>query len=159
MFSRNSNSRRGRSGLAIGSLVVLGALAIGTPAPSAFGVSARSSTATAAIKANWTTFFKGTTPAAKKETLLQNGKAFAAFLAAQAKTAQARSTTVKVTKVKLTSKTGARVTYTIYLGGTPVEPNAVGTALLQDKVWKVSDASFCALVSLEGAAPKACSKY
>ena len=103
-------------------------------------------------------FFNGTTSAAKKETLLQNGKEFAAFLASQAKTAAARSTTVKVTKVELTSKTTARVTYTIYLGSTPAEPNAIGTALLQDKVWKVSDASFCALVSLEGTAPKACSK-
>jgi hypothetical protein len=159
MFSRISNSGRGRCRLAIGSLVVLGALAIGAPVLSACGVAARSSTATAAIKTNWTTFFKGTTPAAKKETLLQNGKEFAAFLKAQAKTAAARSTTVKVTKVKLTSKTTARVTYTIYLSGTPAEPNAIGTALLQDKVWKVSDASFCALVSLEGAAPKACSKF
>jgi hypothetical protein len=160
MFSRNSSSGRGRSRLAIGSLVVLGALAIGALAPSAFGVSSRSSVATlATIKTNWTTFFNGKTPAAKKETLLQNGKEFAAFLVAQAKTAQARSTTVKVSKVKLTSKTTAKVTYTIYLGGVPVERNATGTALVQYKVWKVSDASFCALVSLEGSAPKACSKF
>jgi hypothetical protein len=159
MFSRNSNSGRGRSRLALGSFVVLGALAIGALAPSAFGVSSRSTSATVAIKTNWTTFFSGKTPAAKKETLLQDGKEFAAFLAAQAKSAQARSTTVKVTKVKLTSKTTATVTYTIYLGGAPVEPNATGKALVQDKVWKVSGASFCALVSLEGAAPKACSKF
>ncbi|MFZ0059673.1 MAG: hypothetical protein WAL35_06460 [Acidimicrobiales bacterium] len=158
MISSNSNSGRGRTRLAIGSLMVLGALAISVPAPNAFGAANGSGGTTAAIKANWTMFFNGTTSAAKKETLLQNGKEFAAFLASQAKTAAARSTTVKVTKVELTSKTTARVTYTIYLGSTPAEPNAIGTALLQDKVWKVSDASFCALVSLEGTAPKACSK-
>ncbi len=158
MFCSNSNRVRARARGCFVSLVVLGALAIGVAAPSTVGASTGSSGTTKAIKTNWTTFFKGTTSAAVKETLLQNGKEFATFLKAQSKTSAARSTTVKVTKVKLTSKTAARVTYTIYLGGSPAEPNAVGTALLQDKVWKVSDASFCALVSLEGSAPKACSK-
>ena len=128
--------------------------------PGAVGASTGSVSTTTTMKTietNWTTFFKGTTPAAKKETLLQDGSKFATFLSEQAKSKAALSTSVKVTKVKLTSKTSARVTYTIYLGTTAAEPNASGTAVLQDKVWKVSDTSFCALVSLEGAAPKACS--
>jgi hypothetical protein len=158
MISSRLRNGRTRTHLALGSLVVLGVFAIGVAAPSAFGATRDSSSTTSTIKANWTTFFKGTTPAAKKETLLQNGTEFAAFLATQAKSAAALSTTVKVTNVKLLTKTTARVTYTIYLGTTPAEPNATGMALLVGKVWKVSDTSFCALVSLEGAAPKACSK-
>jgi len=163
MSSPNSRGGRTRSRLALGSLVAIGAIAIGIAVPCAVGASTGSISATTGtktietIKTNWTTFFKGTTPAAKKETLLQDGSKFAAFLKEQAKSAAALSTSVKVTKVKLTSKTSARVTYTIYLGTTAAEPNASGTAVLQDKVWKVSDTSFCALVSLEGAAPKACS--
>lgn len=160
MSSPNSRGGRTRSLLALGSLVAVGAIAIGVAVPGAVGASTGSVSTTTTMKTietNWATFFKGTTPAAKKETLLQNGSKFATFLKEQAKSAAARSTSVKVTKVKLTSKTSARVTYTIYLGTTAAEPNASGTAVLQDKVWKVSDTSFCALVSLEGAAPKACS--
>jgi hypothetical protein len=127
-------------------------------ASSAAGASTSSGNTTTKIETNWTAFFRGTTPATTKETLLQNGKKFATFLQTQSKTKTARLTTVRVTRVKLTSKTTARVTYTIYLGGSPVEPNVIGTALIQDKVWKVSDTSFCALVSLEGSAPKACSE-
>ncbi len=158
MISPNLRSGRTRTRLAFGSFVVLGVIAILLATPSVVSASSSSGSTTAAIKANWTTFFNGTTPAAKKETLLQNGTEFATFLQAQAKTTTARSTTVKVTKVTLLSKTTARVTYTIYLGTTPAEPNATGMALLVGKVWKVSDASFCALVSLEGSAPKACAK-
>lgn len=158
MACANSNRVRSRVLGCFTSLAVLGTLVFGAPTPSALAVSAHSS-ATTAIKTNWTTFFKGTTPAAKKEALLQNGKEFATFLLAQSKTQAARATTVKVTKVEVLSKTLAHVVYTIYLGGSPAESNAIGVALLQDKVWKVSDASFCALVSLEGSAPKACSKF
>jgi hypothetical protein len=160
MSSPNSRGGRTRSLLALGSLVAVGAIAIGVALPGAVGASTGSVSTTTTMKTietNWTTFFKGTTPAAKKETLLQDGSKFATFLSEQAKSKAALSTSVKVTKVKLTSKTSARVTYTIYLGTTAAEPNASGTAVLQDKVWKVSDTSFCALVSLEGAAPKACS--
>ena len=39
--------------------------------------------ATALIKANWEAFFSGTTAAAKKITLLQNGQAYAAIINAQ----------------------------------------------------------------------------
>lgn len=158
MICSNSNRVYGRARSCFVLLVVLGILAIGMAASSTVGASTSPSSVTTKIKTNWTAFFKGITPAAVKETLLQNGKEFATFLQAQSKTQAARATTVKVTRVKLTSKTTAHVTYTIYLAGSPVEPNAVGTALIQNKVWKVSDASFCALVSLEGSAPKACSK-
>jgi len=160
MSSPNSRGGRTRSLLALGSLVAVGAIAIGVALPGAVGASTGSVSTTTTMKTietNWTTFFKGTTPAAKKETLLQDGSKFATFLSEQAKSKAALSTSVKVTKVKVTSKTSARVTYTIYLGSTAAEPNASGTEVLQDKVWKVSDTSFCALVSLEGAAPKACS--
>ena len=156
MINSNSHPGHHRTRLALGSLVILGTLAMGLAAPGAFGAQARSISATTAIKTNWTLFFKGTTPAAEKEKLLQDGSKFAVFLKAQAKSSAARATTVKVTKVKLLSNTKAKVTYTIYINGSPAEPNATGTAVLHDGTWLVSKASFCALVSLEGASPGAC---
>ncbi|MGA8297775.1 MAG: hypothetical protein WB770_12105 [Acidimicrobiales bacterium] len=112
------------------------------------------------ITANWTAFFKGTTPATEKASLLQNGSEFVSFIKAQAKTSTAKSVTVKVTKVKLTSRTTATVTYTILLGGTPELSGSKGKAIFQNGKWKVSDSSFCALLSLEGTASqvKACAK-
>ena len=112
---------------------------------------------TAAVTANWTAFFKGSTPAAEKVSLLQNGSKFATFIKDQASSSTARSVSVKVKSVKFTSKSTAKVTYDILLGGTTGLPNASGTAILQGKTWKVSDASFCALLSLESAKVSACS--
>ena len=92
--------------------------------------------------------------------MLQNGSDFASFLKAQSKTSTGEAVSVKVTKVNVTSKSSATVTYTIYLGKTPELPGATGKAVYQNGKWKVSDASFCALLSLEGTASqvKACAK-
>jgi hypothetical protein len=119
-----------------------------------------SSSTVAKITADWTTFFKGTTPAAEKVSLLQNGSEFASFIKAQAKTSTGKSVSVKVTKVKITSKTSATVTYNLLLSGSTALSGSKGKAIYQDKKWKVSDTSFCALLSLQGTASqvKACAK-
>ena len=129
-------------------------------APSTASASAASTTsAVAQIKANWEEFFSGTTPAAKKIALLQNGQKYAALISAQTASDLAKSASAKVTAVKVTSPTQATVTYDIYLGGKPALSNQTGTAVYQDGTWKVGDASFCQLLALEngGKAPAVCS--
>jgi hypothetical protein len=156
--AKPTGARRGLLVLA-SNVVIAGSLLLSACTSGALG-NGHKSDATAKITADWTAFFKGSTPATEKITLLQNGSEFASFLKAQSKTSTGQSVSVKVTKVKVTSKSSATVTYTIYLGKTPELPGAKGTAVFQNGKWKVSDASFCALLSLEGTASqiKACAK-
>ncbi len=163
---RIPNSRGTRAGVLVGlSILVMAGSLLVTSCSSGASTATHTrksgnSTATAKISANWTAFFKGSTPATTKVTLLQNGSEFAAFLKSQSKTSTGEAVSVKVTKVKITSKASATVTYTIYLGKTPELPGASGKAVFQNGKWKVSDASFCALLSLQGTASqvKACAK-
>ena len=111
--------------------------------------SASSASATALITADWQKFFAGTTAAAAKQTLLQNGAQFASVLKAQASSAIAQATTAKVSAIKVTSPTTATVTYSIIQGGQVVLPNQQGQAVLEGGVWKVSAPSFQALLKLE----------
>jgi hypothetical protein len=69
------------------------------------------------------------------------------------------SASAKVSAIQLTSPKQATVTYTVYLGNTPALPNAKGVAVLENGTWKVSDASFCELLTLQngGKAPAVCS--
>jgi hypothetical protein len=108
------------------------------------------------IIANWTTFFSGRTSAAKKLALLQNGSTFASIVNGQASSGLAQSAKAKVSTVTDLTATAADVHYSIYLGSTPALPNEVGVAVKQDGIWKVSDASFCVLLNLEGVRSAAC---
>jgi hypothetical protein len=115
--------------------------------------------ATALITANWEAFFSGKTSAKDKITLLQNGQAFAAIINAQSGSGMASSASAAVTKVTVTSPAQATVTYSILLGTTPALTNQSGLAVYQNGTWKVGDASFCGLLTLEngGKAPSVCS--
>jgi hypothetical protein len=97
------------------------------PASSA-SASAGDSSAAAQIKANWEAFFSGTTSAAKKISLLQNGQKFAAVIEAQARSGLAKSASAKVTAVSVTSPTKATVTYDILLAGKPALTNQNASA-------------------------------
>ena len=119
-----------------------------SPSPSA----SPSVTATTAIKADWEKFFAGTTPAAQKIPLLENGQQFAQTIQAQAQSPLAKSTTAKVSSVKVTSPNTATVKYSILLGTQVALADHTGQAVLQDGTWKVSAQSFQALLTLEGAA-------
>jgi len=105
--------------------------------------------AAAAIEKNWVTFFDGTTPAATKATLVQDGQKFLPLLEAQAKSPQGATSSVSVQSVTLTSATQATVMYTILISGTPMLANQKGTAVLESGTWKVGLASFCALAALQ----------
>ena len=110
----------------------------------------------AKIKADWTAFFAGTTPAKNKIALFQNGSKFAAVIDAQAKSTFAESTTAKVSSVKVDSATKATVHYSIYLGGVAALKDQTGVAVLQGGTWKVGDQSFCALLAMEQTKTPAC---
>lgn len=110
----------------------------------------------ATVSADWTKFFAGTTPPAEKIRLLENGQAFAAVIDAQAKLAIARSTTVKVLDITVETTAKASVRYTIEIGDAPALSNQTGISLYETGLWKVSDASFCALLALQGTKLKAC---
>jgi hypothetical protein len=110
----------------------------------------------AKIKTDWATFFAGTTPAKHKVALLQNGQSFAAVINAQASNPMSKSSAAKVLSVTVTSKTQAKVRYTITLGGQAALSNQTGVAVLQDGTWKVGDQSFCALLALEQTKTPAC---
>jgi len=133
----------------------------GTSAPaSASSVSATRSNNTSAqakITADWVTFFAGSTPAARKIALLQNGKAFTKVIDQQAGSPMSKSVGAKVSKVTLTSSTKANVRYSLTLGGQPALTNVQGQAILISGTWKVGDGSFCALLALEQSKlPAAC---
>jgi hypothetical protein len=110
----------------------------------------------AKVKADWTAFFAGSTPAKTKIALLQDGPEFAAVIDAQAKGGFAQSTTAKVSAVKVDSATKATVHYSIYLGGVAALKDQTGVAVLQGGTWKVGAQSFCALLALEGTKTPAC---
>ena len=112
--------------------------------------------AKAEIERNWETFFDGTTPTAKRIALLEDGARFASLIRLIEGSPLARQLSAKVGKVDVTDPGSAKVKYTVYLGRNPVLKNADGTAVHQGDVWKVGDASFCALVALQGATPQVC---
>ena len=123
--------------------------------PAASPSASTSASATAQITTDWQKFFAGTTAAAAKQALLQNGAQFASVLKAQASSAIAQATQAKVSAVKMTSPTTATVTYSIVQGGQVVLPNQQGQAVLANGIWKVSAPSFQALLKLEQGAGSA----
>jgi hypothetical protein len=128
-----------------------------TPASSSTGGSA---SATSQIKTNWESFFSGSTSAATKISLLQNGQTFGPVITAQVKAGGlAASASAVVTAVVVESASTATVSYNVDIGGTAALSNQTGTAVYQDGVWKVGDISFCKLLTLEngGKAPAVCS--
>jgi hypothetical protein len=132
-------------------------------AASAPSPTAASGSAVSQIKNNWATFFNAKTPPAKRVSLLQNGQLFASVIKAQSGSALASSVTAKVTQVKLVTPSQAKVTYTIYVAGSPQLRDRPGVAVRENGIWKVGDASFCGLLVLQngGSAsnlPPVCSK-
>jgi hypothetical protein len=113
----------------------------------------------ATIAKNWVTFMTGTTPTATKVSLLQDGSKFSAVIAGEGTSAEAEAAGATVQSVTLTSSTEATVEYTITVSGTAMLANQKGTAVLEDGVWKVGDASFCSLAALQsgGKAVPGCS--
>lgn len=129
------------------------------PASSSAPSTGGNSADVAQITANWEKFFSSSTPVSEKVTLLQNGSTFEAAIKAFANFPLASSLGAKVTNVTVNSATSATVTYSITTSsGSTLLPNQKGTAVYQDGVWKVGDASLCGLLKLVpgSTAPAAC---
>jgi purine-cytosine permease-like protein len=129
------------------------------PATSASAPSASSNGAAAAaqITANWEKFFSSSTPTSQRVALLQNGTAFAAAIGSLTHLVNGLGATV--TGVTVNSPTSATVTYNLTAGGSSLLKNQTGTAVYDNGVWKVGDASLCSLLKLAPGAtlPAACS--
>jgi hypothetical protein len=144
--------------LRIAVAITVAALSLGLGAASGASVAAATANPTTTITTNWTTFFSGKTSASRKIALLENGSSFASVINSQASSALAKSVTAKVAKVANLTKSTASVRYSILLGGSVALANQLGTAVLKGGSWKVSAASFCVLLGLEGVKAKACPK-
>ena len=81
---------------------------------------------------------------------LENGDQMAPVLQAFSSDKRGGQVQAEVNKVEFTSATEADVTYTLTLKGATVMPDAKGTAVEQDDVWKVSVKTLCGLVGLSG---------
>ncbi len=120
-----------------------------SPSPSSAPSTMSSAAALAAIKTNWEAFFNAKTPVPRRVALLQNGQIFAPIIRAQAGSPLASAATAKVTKVALASPTQASVSYSILVGGKPALTKQAGVAVYENGTWKVGDASFCGLLTIE----------
>jgi hypothetical protein len=130
-----------------------------TPASSAASASASASASSggsgagtstgagAQIKTNWEKFFASSTPASERVKLLQNGDKFAAAINAFATNPLAQGISSTVTAVSGITATDANVTYDIAAAGQTMASKQAGKSVLEGGVWKVSDSSFCSLLS------------
>ncbi|MFC8529879.1 hypothetical protein [Nocardia sp. NPDC057227] len=123
----------------------------------AAGTAAGGGDPTAEVTKAYVGFFDAATPTDVKATLLENGDKFTDALAARAQSPSASSTTVQVSAVRKTDPTHAAVTYTILLGGNPVLPDQAGEAVQQNGTWKLAQTTYCALATMQGPLPPACS--
>jgi hypothetical protein len=107
-----------------------------------------------AIKANWATFFNGSTPIARRVQLLEDGPQFTAAIKGLSKLTIASSSSAKISHVSLTGTSQAAVMYDILISGQPILKNQAGLAIYENGVWKVGYKSFCSLLLLDNAGKK-----
>jgi hypothetical protein len=126
------------------------------PASSA-PASSSTSNAAAEITANWEKFFNSSTPTSQRVALLQNGSVFAAAISSLSHLVSGLGATV--TGVTVNSPTSATVNYNLTASGSSLLSGQTGQAVYENGVWKVGDASLCALLKLAPGAklPSACS--
>jgi hypothetical protein len=128
-----------------------------SPATSATSSAPATGNAAAQVTANWEKFFSSSTPTSQRVALLQNGTAFAAAIGSLSHLVNGLGATV--TNVTVNSPTSATVTYNLTAGGSSLLSHQTGTAVYENGVWKVGDASLCGLLKLAPGAtlPAACS--
>ncbi|MFI0264323.1 hypothetical protein ACH4OW_35635 [Streptomyces sp. NPDC017056] len=102
------------------------------------------------IKENWRKFFDPKLSNSEKAKYLQNGEDLQLLLEAFNGDQRGKQVSAEVTAVRFTSATEADVTYSLRLKGATALPNAKGVSVYQDKTWKVSLKTLCALVGMSG---------
>ena len=113
--------------------------------------------AKAAIERAWKGFFDGSSSVNTKESFVENAYLFSNLVSAQSSSALAKSVSVRVEQVSDITATHAKVTYRLEADGKPLLPHPQqGVAVKIRGTWKVSAATVCALVKIEGARTIAC---
>lgn len=148
--SSGAELRRRRTATIRATLIGLAALTVAS-----CGGSGGSGGAVDQITHNWTIFFSQSSSVQQKVGLLQNGDQFARVIADQARSSLAKQTSAHVSRVSVHGST-ADVTYTIDRGSTPVLTGQTGHAVLVHGVWKISERTFCSLVTRGEPAPPPC---
>jgi hypothetical protein len=110
------------------------------------------------IKAAFVKFFDSKTSVTESVAVIQDGAAFKDTLEQQARTNAAQNASATVSKVVGDSPNRASVVYTILQSGSPLLANVTGFAVRENGKWKVAGATFCALLTLQGAPPPVCSQ-
>jgi hypothetical protein len=125
-------------------------------APASSAPASNTAAAAAEITANWEKFFNATTPTSQRVALLQDGPAFAVAISGLSHLVSGLGATV--TSVTVTSPTSATVKYNLTASGSTLLSGQTGTAVYENGVWKVGDASLCGLLKLVpgGSTPTAC---
>jgi len=108
------------------------------------------------ISDTFVAFFSAQTPTAQKIALVENSAAFADTINAQAESPLTMGATATVSKVDLDAPGHATVTYTVLVNGQPVLPDQTGESVQVDGAWKVSQTTFCELLTLQGNPPPVC---
>jgi hypothetical protein len=109
----------------------------------------------AQIKSAYVKFFSSKTDVAGKVKLLENGKQFKPVIQVFASNPLASNVSATVSSVTLQGANKAKVVYVVKFGGTSL-PQQTGTAVRQNGIWKVGNASLCKLIALGGTTPSAC---
>jgi hypothetical protein len=111
--------------------------------------------AQAQIKSAYARFFAPKTSLSDRVALLQNGPKFRSVIEGFASNPLAKQVTVTVSSVTLQGANNAKVVYQVKFAGTAL-PTQTGTAVRENGVWKLGDASLCRLVALGGSTPSGC---
>ena len=162
---RSAGPIRGAAALGFGVLLAAGVVAgcgssndDTSPVPSTTTTVAGAPTAGAEkeVSDTFVAFFSAQTPPAQKINLVENSPAFADTINAQAATPLTQGAAATVSKVDLDAPGHATVTYTVLVNGQPVLPDQIGEAVEVDGSWKVSQTTFCELLTLQGNPPPVC---
>lgn len=109
-----------------------------------------SAASTKAITDAYLLFFNGTTPAATRASLVENGDVFLPTLEGMAADPQSMATTATVEGVTTSEPNNAAVKWTLLMNGAPVLPDQSGEAIQEAGTWKVAAATFCTLMAIQG---------
>jgi hypothetical protein len=120
-----------------------------TSAAAAGGAAADEAT-TKAVTDAYVIFFNGQTPPAERAALVENGQTFLPVLEGMTANPQAMGTSATVTNVSTVDANNANVMWTLNLNGAPVLPDQTGQSINDAGTWKVSAATFCALLAIQG---------
>lgn len=134
-------------------LGVIGCLALTGCASAHHAAKAAASAQPASVQSTFERFFDTNTSVAQRESLLQNGPAFAPVLTAQA---HAGASAVKVGDVKFSDPSHATVSFSLTVAPSTRLPSIAGAAVLVGSGWQVSSSTMCVVLAATGQHAAAC---